>query len=82
MQDINNLKFEEQLLHLAELAVSDPQFRADALQDLDKTIEKRGFNLSTEERATLKKFHTQISSMTEEEMDTFLESAVEGQVGT
>ncbi len=62
-----NLRLEA-LWGLTTLAINDPEFRGEAIRDLENTLWMHGFALSPPEMERVKEFQNYVASMSDEEL--------------
>jgi hypothetical protein len=63
------------LMNLVDRALTDPEFRTRAQEDLEGTLRAEGFDLSEEEMAAVREFHSQFAGLSDEEVEGQLEEA-------
>jgi predicted phosphoribosyltransferase len=61
------------LMNLVDRALTDPQFRARAQEDLEGTLRDEGFDLTDEELAAVKEFHQEFAGLSDEEVERRLQ---------
>jgi len=60
------------LAALVDRALTDPDFRRRAADDLDGTLAAEGFDLEPEELAAVREFHSQAAGRSDEELEVLL----------
>ena len=69
---------DEVLIQLVDKAMTDPQFRDRALEDLDAALSEHGFELEEDELAAVREFHAEVAGKSPEEVDGILKEAASG----
>jgi hypothetical protein len=63
---------DDALMALVDRAISDPDFRARALADLDGTLAQEGIELNSEELEAVRDFQTRAQGLSDNELDDLL----------
>ncbi len=63
---------DEVLIELVDKAMNDHEFRRKAQEDPERTLNEYGYELTGEEMAAVKEFHSQTKGMTDEHIDRAL----------
>ncbi len=63
---------DEVLMELVDRAMNDQEFRRKAQEDPEGTLKEYGYELTGEEMAAVKEFHSQTKGMTNEQIDRAL----------
>ncbi len=70
---------DEVLMELVDKAMNDGEFRRKAQENPEGTLSEYGYELTTEEMAAVKEFHSQTQGMTNEQIDRALAGNAGGQ---